>query len=102
MFLTRARTDCGAGASSVRVASVVSFTSRTRDGAEADAARRSVQEVGAVFFNTLLVAPGEGRIARQVRAAPDPRALFMKSARALMAGSFVAAFHPPPTRVILA
>jgi hypothetical protein len=49
---TRARTDRGAGASSVRVASVVSFTSRTRDGAEADAAQRSVQEVG-VFFSTL-------------------------------------------------
>jgi hypothetical protein len=49
MFLSQTRTDRGAGAGSVRGASVVSFTSRTRDGAEGNAARRSVQEVGAAF-----------------------------------------------------
>jgi hypothetical protein len=37
MFLFRARTDRGAGVGAVWVASVVSFTSRTRGGAEADA-----------------------------------------------------------------
>jgi hypothetical protein len=38
MFLNLARTDRGARAGSVWVASIVSFTSRTRVGAEANAA----------------------------------------------------------------
>jgi hypothetical protein len=39
MFIGQARTDCGARAGSVWVASVVSFTSRARGGAEADLRR---------------------------------------------------------------
>ncbi len=55
MFLRQARTECGAGAGSVRVASVVSFTSRTRGGAEAGAAQALRSGSRRSFFNTLPV-----------------------------------------------
>jgi hypothetical protein len=58
MFLNLACTDCGARAGSVWVASVVSFTSRTRVGAEADAAHALRSGSRCSFFNTLLGFPG--------------------------------------------
>jgi hypothetical protein len=61
MFFGQARTEGGAGAGLVRPAAVVSFTSRTGVGAEADAAH--ALRSGSRRINTLLeeLQPGKRR-----------------------------------------